>query len=433
MLARALLILLGSVVGSLTGCTRNPAAAPAAAPLVQEKPRVESELTRTTLTKEQSASLQIKTALPRSVDVQQTLTRSGYIIARPGEEVILTAPQAGYVRYTTDRNAFPVQGSPVKEGTEVLRIEPVLGPTERVQFQNTQLQLLTLRRQLEGDRTKAQDNLELARKNLDRTRQLVRDRIQGEAVVEQADNQLKLAAADLAAADDKLKLFDKNVGLDITPAPIPVVVPISGQVLTVHATPGQFVAATAPLVTVANLHRPWIRLPIFEQDLHWIQPREPATVSFSPAGAKSYQATWHGLVGQIDLIRHTADVLYDLGPAFDKAPSGQLPVVAKDLLVTVHVPIGKQARETVLPSAAIVYDTYGGAWVYVDVTPIKQREEQHALLTFERRRAELGPLHGDGQVIRAGLTDRDHVVVDGAATLFSREFYKPPAPAPAKH
>src|SRR2546421_400145 len=64
---------------SITGCTRTPAPTPPA----QEKPRAESELAIATLPKEAVASLDIKTEKITQQDVDEYLTLTGWIMAKP--------------------------------------------------------------------------------------------------------------------------------------------------------------------------------------------------------------------------------------------------------------------------------------------------------------------------------------------------------------
>jgi len=159
-----------------------------------------------------------------------------------------------------------------------------------------------------------------------------------------------------------------------------------------------------------------------------------------------FRATPLGLVPQVDPVRHTADLLYELSPyslaargqqtvhavgsvaapLLGMAPAGlpQRTAFAKDQMVTVYVPLGVKRVETVVPYSAFVFDAFGGAWIYLERTEAKAKEHR-----FERRRVEMGPVIGGEFVIRPGLTSSDRVVVTGAGFLFSREFHSPPVAA----
>src|SRR5262249_23920792 len=110
------------------------------------------------------------------------------------------------------------------------------------------------------------------------------------------------------------------------------------------------------------------------------------------------------------------------------APAGDgAGVFAKDLMVTVFVPVGRKTVDSVVPYAAVVFDAHGGAWVYLDRTADKAGEHR-----YERRRVDLGPTVGGGVVVRPPLREGERVVSAGAALLFSREFHKTPVKAPSK-
>src|SRR5205807_3582505 len=114
-----------------------------------------------------------------------------------------------------------------------------------------------------------------------------------------------------------------------------------------------------------------------------------------------------------------------LGPLMQPAPERGL--FAKDQMVSVYVPLGRQTRESVVPYGAVVFDAHGGSWIYLDRTASKDGEHR-----YERRRVDLGPTVGDGVVvIRPALSDADRVVTAGAGLLFSREFHKTPVKLPA--
>src|SRR5436190_13028922 len=288
------------------------AATPAAA---VEKPKSELDLARTTLTDTQRTSLGVRTAPVKLVAVQQSLKLHGFIIAKPGSEVVVSAPVGGYVRLA-DKGHVPVPGGTVKGGQVLFTVEPVLAPVERAQFNNTMVQLLTLRRTFEGELAKARESEKAAKAEHTRTEGLVKSKLRGQQDLEQATAKLRYAEADLSAARDKLKLFDGKVGTlekDLS-QPMPLKAPRGGCVLSVAVSPGQFVTAGTILVTLADLDAPWLRVAVNEQDLQRIQPKQAAAVVL-PGRRAPLVARSAGLVPLVDPIKHTADLLYDLSGA----------------------------------------------------------------------------------------------------------------------
>jgi multidrug efflux pump subunit AcrA (membrane-fusion protein) len=394
-----------------------------------EKPKSEADLARTTLSDAHYASLHIKSEPAKTVPVQQHLTLNGWIIAPPGKESVLAAPVSGYVRLPGQNGSFPAPIQKVTQGQELCVLEAVPTPVERAQLNAQLVQMQSLRRSIESELVKARDSLTLAQSEQKSVAELVASRIRGKQDLEQAETKVKHAKADLDAAQDKLRLFDAsfgNIEKDLL-RPQTLTASQAGTVLAVHVSPGQFVAAGTPLVTIADLSQPWLRVPVAEQDLQRIRASEKIEIQLAPGGPR-WQASPEGLVPLVDPVRHTADLLYRLDlPAGNTKEEGKRPppVLAKDLMVTVLIPLGEKRPETVVPASALVHDAFGGTWLYLELSPGKGHH------VFERRRIELGPTVPEGRVIRPGLTAKDKLVVKGAANIYSREFHKPPAGAAA--
>src|SRR5262245_38725865 len=79
----------------VAGCG-TPPPKPAAAPT--EKPKTESDLARTTLSRSAYQSLAIHSEPLAKKRVQEHTPLTGWVMARQGHEVTLTAPVAGQVR-----------------------------------------------------------------------------------------------------------------------------------------------------------------------------------------------------------------------------------------------------------------------------------------------------------------------------------------------
>src|SRR5205814_1501608 len=82
---------------SLLGC--NQGSKPPDAPA--EKPHVEADLARTTLSERAATSLDVHSEPLRPTSVRQYLPLPGWLAVKQGNEVTPTAPVAGYVRAPT--------------------------------------------------------------------------------------------------------------------------------------------------------------------------------------------------------------------------------------------------------------------------------------------------------------------------------------------
>jgi RND family efflux transporter MFP subunit len=403
----------GLLVLGIAGCPQRPDAPPAAAPAV-EKPKPEADLARTTVSTAMASSLGVRTEPVRTGPVQEHLTLTGWVMARPGNEVTVTAPLAGYVRAANGRGV-PVAGLAVAAGQELVQLEPVLAPLEQVQ-------LAALKRGYESELTKAREAVAVAQSEYDRVKDLVLQKLRGQQDLEQAHARLKSVQEDLAAALDKKRMFADGPDGAAYLRPVSLKAPRAGTLLTLHVAPGQYVAAAAPIATIADLSSPWLRVPVPEGDLPRLHTRTPARVTLrtppTPAGPSSFEVAPVALVPQVDPVKHTADMLYELKPAAGLA-------FARDQTLTVQVPVGSERLEALVPYAAVVFDAYAGTWVYLERKSAKDGER-----LFERKRVELGPTIGDDVVVRPALKTGERVVVAGAAALFSREFHKPPSSQP---
>ena len=120
-------------------------------------------------------------------------------------------------------------------------------------------------------------------------------------------------------------------------------------------------------------------------------------------------------------------MIYELTPA--KGTTLDAGQFAKDLMVTVRVPLGRKQRESVVPYSAVVFDPYGGAWIYLDRGQAKSGKQQYERRKVEvggRVRADVDGVETNCVILRPTLAAGERVVTSGAGILFSREFYQPP-------
>ncbi len=392
------LLLLGAL-----GCGTTPPPASS----TSEKPKAEADLAFATITKKAFAALQIRVepVVLREVHEQQTYT--GWIMAKPGQEVVLTAPVAGQVHFGA---RVPIAGEKVEAKHELLQMEPVLSPVE-------QIQVSSLKRGIESELTKAKTTLKTAEADFQRVGDLAKQSLRSQQEVELARKGYDHAVEELAAAQDKLKFFrfDK----------LTFTVPMRGTILQVHAGPGQYVTAGAPLVSIIDLHPVWLRVPVPEFDLPSIDLAGKAIVSWkqqdAPGDKKFWLARPAGHVSQVDPLKHTAELWYELENV------GPTERFWKDQMLTVRLPVGRKQFASVVPDSAVVFDAHGGAWIYLDQT--KDNAAKHQ---FERRRVELAAPIDAGFALRPTLAEGERVVVNGAAALFSREFHKTPVTVPGE-
>jgi len=418
MSSRHLLLLLGLPV--LAGCGRTGATS--APPTAAAKPRVESELARTTLSARAVQSLALQSTVVEPRVVQEHLRLPGWVAVPQGHEVTLTAPLAGYVREPNHGGSadagkptgVPVAGFPVERDRLLFLLEPILTPVDQIQF-------ASLKVSVEGEQAKAAASVRVAESEEKRIAGLHKQGLRGEQDLEQARTRLRHARADLAAAQEKAELL--GTGKNGKLAPLPIRAPRAGTVLSVPVSPGQYVTATTPLVTIADLSQLWLRVPVPEADLPRLDRKGKASITLRTGQkAVSFSLAPLVLVPLVDPARRTADLIYAVPDEVRKAG-----LSARDQMVMVDVPLGRSTKQTVVPTSALVNDAHGGTWIYLDRTA--PGEEKH---TYERLRVETGASLGNEVVIRPALKPGQRILSRGAALVYSHEFYKPEGAAPAE-
>src|SRR5262249_14518401 len=157
--------------------------------------------------------------------------------------------------------------------------EPVLTPLE-------QIQLASLQRGVRNELNKAIESVSMANAEFERVRGLKEQGLRQAQDVEQARARLKHAQEDETAARDKLHRYraDENGGAAHA-HPVSVVAPQSGKALHVAVAPGQYVSASSPLVSIADMSELWVRVPVPETDLPRIALEQPAKLVLKASGS----------------------------------------------------------------------------------------------------------------------------------------------------
>ncbi|HZM92413.1 MAG TPA: HlyD family efflux transporter periplasmic adaptor subunit, partial [Vicinamibacterales bacterium] len=168
--------------------------------------------------------------------------------------------------------------------------------------------------------------------------------------------------------------------------------------------PGQTVAASAPLLQIAQVSTLWVRVPVFAGDTDQIDPAQPVAVSRlgstdAPKLARRVTAPL-----KADPSAASVDLYYELpATGFALRPGER---------VMVEVPLRGSERGLVVPEASVLYDIHGDAWVYEDLGGN----------AYARRRVQIARHVGDRAVIARGIAEGAKVVTAGAAELFGTEF-----------
>ncbi|QDU56141.1 efflux RND transporter periplasmic adaptor subunit [Aeoliella mucimassa] len=392
-------------------------------PAVVEKLPVETELATVRLTEKANERLGIVTTAIEEQIVSKRRTLGGEAMAPLGNSLIVSAPVPGIIAQY-GASPIPLPGAQVGRNQVVVDLVPLLSPerdvmtpAERVQLVSARANVVAAQQTAIGDLERSHAEVEAAKITLSRAEKLFNDGAGARKAVDDAIAQLNIAQSNYQAAQQQEKqlanmLQQLNPSADSSAAsPLQLAAPIEGVVRSVNVRVGQTVAVGTPLFEVINLDTIWIRVPVFVDLLGTIDKGKPALLK--TLGGQSLPDSLAGTMIEAkpisappsaDPLSSSADLYYEISNVNLGLRPGQL--------VGMDLPLVGQAESLVVPASAILYDVYGGTWVYA-VTG--ERE-------YTRRRVVVRWVDVDQAILASGPSPGTKVVTTGAAELFGTEF-----------
>jgi RND family efflux transporter MFP subunit len=380
--ARAALALLVGAVACGDDAARPPAA-------VVSGSRPETALATVTLAPEAEERLGIRIAPVELRAVPRTRVVGGECMAPPGRAVAVTAPFAGLL-LAPDDAGLPGVGSALAQGQPVLRLVPLLAAEG------------DLRVVAQRDVATARARVEVTRAQWQRTEQLLAVGAMSQQAADLVREQLEVAEAALVAARAQAARvgsapLEESGGIVLT-------APHAAVLQALRASPGQTVAAGAPLFDVVGVDPLWVRVPLYVGDLGEVDASAPARVS--SLGGDGPPREGRRVPGPLsaDPIASSGDLYFELANSHAELRPGER--------VRVALSLGGRRQALAAPWSAVLYDLHGDTWVYENPAP-------HV---FSRRRVEVRDVVGEWAVLERGPAPGTPVVVAGAAELFGTEF-----------
>jgi RND family efflux transporter MFP subunit len=377
----------------------------------------ETELARITLTEKAEQRLGITLAKVAKENVQRRRTLGGEMMVPAGRTIIVAAPVPGVIA-PPQEGAIPLPGERVAAGQAVLVLNPLLSPeryvpspAERVQMANARATLVTAQTVAQGDIDRSRVEVEAAKIALERAQKLLADRAGPARDVDQAQAQLSVAESLLRAAEERSRQLERlaatlDSGAGEQAEPLTLTAPQPGVIRNVAASPGQAVTAGATLFEVIDPDELWVRVPVYVGLLAEIDAEAEAQVvdldgrnRFPPQPVQPVTAP-----PSADPSSTTADLYFQVENASRAFRPGQR--------VGVELPLRGEQEGLIVPAASILYDIYGGAWVYVKTGD----------RTYERRRVAIRFTEADRAALAEAPPEGTEVVTAGAAELFGEEF-----------
>lgn len=252
---------------------------------------------------------------------------------------------------------------------------------------------------------KARSTFQLSDKNYERSKDLFEHKAIAERDLQQAESDRAQAQADLQSSEDALRVVgikDPESVLKNAPtatSQIPVVAPVSGEIVERLVGPGQLLqAGTTQAFTISDMSTVWVLVNIYQSDMAFVHTGDSVEIT-----TDSYPDTFHGKISYIS-------------PALDpNTRTLQARIVTenrgnklkKDMYVTASVQAGAVKDALTVPDAAVLRDTENEPFVYV------QTDTTH----FARRSIRVSDSQQGRTQITGGLKEGEKVVADGSLFL----------------
>ncbi|WP_035881033.1 zinc efflux RND transporter periplasmic adaptor subunit ZneB [Cupriavidus metallidurans] len=254
--------------------------------------------------------------------------------------------------------------------------------------------------QATSDAAKARAAMTMARRNLDRQRELDKSEIAAKRDFEQAQSDYDQAASESQRADARLAQLGAKSGGSAQAGGghiLTVRSPINGRVVDLNAATGAYWNdTTASLMTVADLSHVFVTANAQEKDLGHVYVGQSATVKFD-----AYDDAQPGKVRYVGQILDADTRTTKVRMVFDN-PDGRL----RPGMFAQATFLSQPHEGIVVPMSAIVQSGFYTR-AFVEVAPWQ----------FEPRVIKLGAQIGDRMEVKSGLSAGDRVVVKEGVLL----------------
>jgi len=413
---------------AMIGCNKpSSSSSSKSSPAKVEMVPQETQLATLKLTDEAVGRLGIRLVPIEKRQVARHRTLAGEAIVPSGKSIIATAPVPGLIEPSGEY--FPLPGSQVTVAQSLMILKPLLSPerdvptpAEQVQITGAKANLMVALVTAQGDVARGESEVQGLKIARDRAAKLLADRAGSQRALDDSEALLSVSKSSLEASKQRqaelssllqtIEKADKYGGRVDPPLPLTLRAPVTGVVRNVQVSAGQNVSIGAPLFEVVDLSTIWIRLPVYVDLLPKLKRDMPVrlvSLDGNPLSQTQESARPIAAPPTADAISSSADLYYEV----DNRSLGLRP----GQRVGVDMPMTSLTEALVVPMAAVLYDIYGGTWVYVQESASKD-----GFVKFRRSRIMLEWVEGDQAILSAGPELGSEIVTDGSAELFGTEF-----------
>lgn len=257
--------------------------------------------------------------------------------------------------------------------------------------------------QLRANYLKARDTHSLAHKNYVRAQDLYAHHAIAERDLQAAESAEVQAQADQQASEQSLRVLgiprpDTLIENPTSPE-VPMIAPISGEVVERQCAPGQVLqAAQTQCFTISNMSTVWVLANVYQNQLAFVHVGDPVSIS-----TDAYKKDFHGRISflgaALDPTSRTLQARIDTDNANE--------LLKKDMYVTATVVAGKINDALLVPDSAVLRDAQNMSFVYLETGANR----------FARRTVQLGESKDGKTLVLSGLQAGDKVAGDGSIFL----------------
>ena len=244
----------------------------------------------------------------------------------------------------------------------------------------------------------AKQEMELARKNLNRERDLFENKVGVAKDVEEAETNFELLKKEYENALASIKVYQMNVDEMVLGQPLVIKSPIAGTIVKSSIVIGQYIKDDAdPLAIVADLDKVWVVAHVKEKDISLLHNIEDVDISMTSMPDTKVKGSVYHIGELLDETTRSVEVIVECNnPNHSMKPF---------MFGTVHFH-NTGTPAIILPSTAIMQEQDND---YVLVEIIKGK--------YSRRKVETESVDLENTRIISGLTEGENVVVKGGIYL----------------
>lgn len=236
--------------------------------------------------------------------------------------------------------------------------------------------------------------LDLARMDVERTRELIDRNLTSAEELDQAQSELQQTESAVAAL--KARIAKKAVRA-----------PFSGTLGIRQVDLGEYLPAGTPIVTLQSLDRMHVDFSLPEEFVDDVAPGQQVNVSVSAYPGQTFTGELEAVSVTIDPTSHNFAVQAVIDNLDGKLRPGMFADVA--------VEAGAQETVVAVPKTAISYSLHGDAVFVVEKSEAAEGEQ--TALVAEQRFVRLGASNGEMVAILQGIEPGDEVVTAGTQKL----------------